>query len=76
LEEFEFQAGIKILEILKETNLISSNKEGKRKIDEGAVRILNNEGEEVKKIENYFEEISQNSKILKLGKKMIKLVIK
>jgi tyrosyl-tRNA synthetase len=61
---------------LKETNLISSNKEGRRKIDEGSVKILDNEGNEIQKIEDYFEEILEGEKILKLGKKMIKIVLK
>jgi tyrosyl-tRNA synthetase len=75
LEEFEFPAGTKILEILKETNLVPSNKEGRRKIDEGAVKILDNEGNEIQKIEDYFEEIAEGEKILKLGKKMVKIRI-
>jgi len=76
LEEFSFAAGTKILDILKETNLVSSNKEGRRKIDEGAVKILDNDGNEIQKIDNYFEEILEGEKILKLGKKMLRLKIK
>ncbi len=75
LEEFSFAAGTKILDILKETNLVSSNKEGRRKIDEGAVKILDENGNEIQKIEDYFEELSAGEKILKLGKKMIRIKI-
>jgi tyrosyl-tRNA synthetase len=67
LEEFNFENGTKIMEILKETNLVKSNGEARRKIDEGAVQI---DGE---KISDYFTEISQGEKILKLGKKMVKI---
>lgn len=70
LEEFSFESGVKILEILKETNLVKSNKEARRKIDEGAVQI---DGE---KISDYFAEISEGEKILKLGKKMVKIILK
>ena len=67
LEEFNFSAGIKILEILKETKFVSSNKEGRRKIDEGAVKILSLDGEKEEKISDYFQEISEGEKVLKLG---------
>ena len=73
LKEFSFEKRSKILDILKETELVSSNKEGRRKIDEGAVKILDGEGNELEKISDYFEEISEGEKILKLGKKMIKI---
>ncbi len=76
LKEFSFESGTKILDILKEASLISSNKEGKRKIDEGAVRFLDNDGKELEKISDYFQEISEGEKILKLGKKMIKIILK
>ncbi len=76
LKEFVFEQEGKILDILKDTELISSNKEGKRKIDEGAVKILNNQGEEIQKIEEYFEFIKKGQYILKLGKKMVKINIK
>jgi tyrosyl-tRNA synthetase len=73
LEKFEFSAGTKVLEILRETNLVSSNKEGRRKIDEGAVRILNLEGEELEKISDPYAEISEGEKVVKLGKKMVRV---
>lgn len=69
LKEFKFNTGIHILEVLKETDLISSNKEGKRKIDEGAVQING------RKILDYFFKFSKGEFVLKLGKKMIKIKI-
>ena len=74
LEEFDFSEGVKILDVLKETGLISSNKEGKRKIDEGAVKLVYEESEE--KISNYFYDFKEGSKVLKLGKKMVRVIIK
>ena len=70
LEEFEFQAGTKILEVLKKSDLTSSNKEGRRKIDEGAVQL---DGE---KINDYYFEFETGEFVLKLGKKMMKINIK
>ncbi len=69
LEELEFEEGAKILDILKETQLVSSNKEGRRKIDEGAVQLS---GE---KIDDYFFEFKKGEFVLKLGKKMVKIRI-
>ena len=69
LEEFSFESGVKIMEILKEIGFVKSNAEAKRKIDEGAVQI---DGE---KITDYFAEIQKGEKILKLGKKMAKIII-
>lgn len=70
LEEFSFETGIKIIDILKDVNFVKSNGEARRKIDEGAVQI---DGE---KITDYFTEILGGEKILKLGKKMAKLILK
>jgi len=70
LKEFEFEVGIKILEVLNGSSLISSNKEGRRKIDERAVQI---DGE---KIDDYYFELNSGEFILKLGKKMIKVLVK
>ncbi|MCD5396691.1 MAG: hypothetical protein LRZ98_00785 [Candidatus Pacebacteria bacterium] len=69
MKEFKFNTGIHILEVLKETDLISSKKEGKRKIDEGAVQING------RKILDYFFKFSKGEFVLKLGKKMIKIKI-
>ncbi len=71
LEEIEILNGEKILEVLKKAEFIFSNKEGKRKIDEKAVQI---DGE---KILDYDFSFNKNGeKILKLGKKMKKIIIK
>ena len=50
--------------------MVSSNKEGRRKIDEGAVQL---DGE---KINDYFFEFKKGEFVLKLGKKMVKINIK
>jgi len=71
LQEFEFESGVKILEVLKETELTSSNKEGKRKIDEGAVQIIDGE-----KVTDHYFSFDQGEYVLKLGKKMVKLIIR
>ncbi len=70
LEEFTFENGVKIMDILKEIKFVKSNGEARRKIDEGAVQI---DGE---KITDYFTEISEGENILKLGKKMAKIILK
>lgn len=77
LEEFNFESGSKIMEILKETNLTKSNGESRRKIDEGAVKILSGDDfENEEKISDYYTEIFKGEKILKLGKKMLKINLK
>ena len=70
IKEFSFSNGIKIIEILKETDFVKSNREARRKIDEGAVQI------DGQKVTDYFSKISQGEKILKLGKKMVKINLK
>ena len=74
IEEFDFPIGIKIIDILKETSLVKSNGEARRKIDEGAVKFITENSEE--KITDYFQEISEGEKILKLGKKIVKINLK
>ena len=69
LSEFKMERGVKILEALKNSEITSSNKEGRRKIEEGAVYV---NGEKV--TDPYFE-ISEGESILKLGKKMVKVII-
>jgi len=54
--------------------LVKSNGEARRKIDEGAVKFITENSEE--KITDYFQEISEGEKILKLGKKMVKINLK
>jgi tyrosyl-tRNA synthetase len=77
LKEFSFTSGAKIIEILKEVNFVKSNGEARRKIDEGAVKILSGEDfSKEEKVSNYFMEISSGEKILKLGKKMVKINLK
>jgi tyrosyl-tRNA synthetase len=77
LKEFSFTSGAKIIEILKEVNFVKSNGEARRKIDEGAVKILSGEDfSKEEKISNYFMEISSGEKILKLGKRMVKINLK
>jgi tyrosyl-tRNA synthetase len=63
------------MDILKETGLVKSNGEARRKIDEGAVKILSLDGEKEEKISDYFQEISEGEKVLKLGKKMVKIIL-
>ena len=70
LEEFNFNNGIKILEVLKETKLSSSNSNGRRKIDEKAVQL------DGKKLTDHNFELKKGEFILKLGKKMVKINIK
>ena len=60
---------------MKDTGLASSNKEGRRKIEEGAVKILDKDGEEIQKIDFHFAELEKGKKVLKLGKKMVKINI-
>ncbi len=74
LEEVEISANENILETLKKINFVSSNKEARRKIEEGAVRILDLDGEELQKISSIDDKISAGEKVLKLGKKMVKIV--
>ena len=76
LEEAEISTDENILEILKKVGFVSSNKEARRKIDEGAVRILDLDGEELEKISSIDDKISVGEKVLKLGKKMVKILVK
>lgn len=69
LSEYKMESGTKILDALKDSQITSSNKEGRRKIDEGAVYI---NGEKVS--DPYFE-IPEGDNTLKLGKKMVKVII-
>lgn len=69
LEEVKMELGTKILDALKESEITSSNKEGRRKIEEGAVYV---NGE---KINDAYFEMPKGESILKLGKKMIKIII-
>ena len=70
LKEFNFNNGIKILEVLKETKLSSSNSNGRRKIDEKAVQL------DGKKLTDHNFELKKGEFILKLGKKMVKINVK
>ncbi len=67
LRKIKVKKGENILGVLIKAEMISSKKEGKRKIDEGAVKIDGN------KIEDYNFIFSGSEKILKLGKKMIEV---
>lgn len=67
LEKIKVKKNDFILEILLQANFISSKKEGKRKIKEGAVQI------DGKKITNILYQLSGKEKILKLGRKIIEL---
>ncbi len=69
LAEFKMEEGIKILEALKSSEITSSNKEGRRKIEEGAVYVNGD------KISDPYFEIQTGENILKLGKKMVKVII-
>ena len=70
LQEFDFQKGIKILEVLKETQISPSNKESRRKVDEGAVYI------DEEKVSDHYLELKEGKNVLKLGKKMAIINIK
>jgi hypothetical protein len=48
---------------------------GQVDVDEGAVKILCLDGEKEEKISDYFQEISEGEKVLKLGKKMVKIIL-
>jgi tyrosyl-tRNA synthetase len=81
LEEFSVENGSKVMDVLKTAGLIKSNGEARRKIDEGAVKVLNGEEYESEhKVTDYFTEISKETfgekVILKLGKKMVKIILK
>ncbi len=76
LKEFSFKDETEILEILKEVEFVKSKGEAKRKIEEGAVKILSGDGfKNEDKVLDYSEKIKSGKKILKLGKKMVKIIL-
>lgn len=71
IKEINVELGINIIELLKDLEFIHSNNEGRRKINEKAVKL------DDKIILDFNHEIKEvGEKILKLGKKMVKLIIK
>lgn len=71
IKEVHVELGTKIIDLLKNLEFISSNSEGRRKINEKAVKI----DDEVILDFNY-EIKGAGEKIMKLGKKMVKLIVK
>jgi tyrosyl-tRNA synthetase len=63
-------AGLELLEVLVETGLVSSKSEARRKMDEGAVKIND---EKIADYKHNLEFEEGEEKILKLGRKMVKL---
>mgnify|MGYP006425281293 FL=1 len=69
---FEVKDSLSVLDILTNSSLVSSKKEGRRLLDQGAVSIVDGD-----KINDYAKSIdsSFDQKILKVGKrKFLKLV--
>jgi len=69
IAEIKIQSS-KIVDVLIEVDFVSSKSEAKRKIDEGAVQI---DGEKITDINYKFDFKEGQSKILKLGRKIIKI---
>jgi tyrosyl-tRNA synthetase len=60
-----------VLDLLQSTGFITSNKEGRRKLQEGAVQL---NGKKVKELRLKIpKELLEKGVVLKLGRKMIKI---
>jgi len=71
LPEHSIESPAEIMELLKETGLVKSGGEARRKIDEGAVQV---DGKKIKEIKlKVTQEQLEKGIILKLGRKMIKI---
>ena len=71
LPEHLIESPAEIMELLKETGLVRSGGEARRKIDEGAVQV---DGKKIKEIKlKVTQEQLEQGIILKLGRKMIKI---
>lgn len=71
LPEHLVESPAEIMELLRETGLVSSGKEARRKIDEGAVQI---DGQKIKEIKlKVTREQLEQGFILKLGRKMFRI---
>jgi len=71
IKEINVELGTNIIELLKDLEFIYSNNEGRRKINEKAVKL-----DDLIILDFNYEIKEFGEKILKLGKKMVKLIIK
>ena len=71
LPEYAIESPREIMDLLKETGLVQSGSEARRKIDEGAVQINGKKVSEIK-IKISEEQLAQGV-VIKLGRKMIKI---
>ena len=71
IKKINFKSGTNILEVLKKLNFVSSNSEGRRKIKEKAVKI-----DDQIILDFAFNLEVSGEKIIRLGKKIAKLIIK
>ncbi len=70
IEEYEIKAGEGVLAVLTQIGFTSSNGEGRRKVQEGAVKL------DDEKVEDPAMTLETGEKIIKLGRKIAKLKIK
>ncbi|OGD67932.1 tyrosine--tRNA ligase [Candidatus Campbellbacteria bacterium RIFCSPLOWO2_02_FULL_35_11] len=70
VQEFKIKAGEGILVVLNKIGFTSSNSEARRKIEEGAVKLDDN------KIDDHSYTIEKGEKIIRLGRKIAKLIVK
>src|SRR3989338_981020 len=70
VQEFKIKAGEGILVVLNKIGFTSSNSEARRKIEEGAVKFDDN------KIDDHSYTIEKGEKIIRLGRKIAKLIVK
>ncbi|MBU4479836.1 tyrosine--tRNA ligase [Patescibacteria group bacterium] len=78
IEEFEIKEGEGILNVLVQIGFVSSNGEARRKIEEGAVKLSDPNaphGQE-EKIEDSTIVLEAGEKIIKLGRKIGKIIVK
>lgn len=78
IEEFEIKVGEGILTVLNEIGFVSSNTEARRKIEEGAVKLddPNAPHGQEKKVEDSTMVLEKGERIIKLGRKIAKIIIK
>ncbi len=71
LPEYFIESPKEIMELLKETGLVQSGGEARRKIDEGAVQV---DGQKIREIKiRLTQEQLEQGAVIKLGRKMIKI---
>lgn len=74
VKTIEVEGGVLVSDILKQENVVPSQSEFSRKVQEGAVRFINSHGEE-KVIEDTKETLQENG-TLRLGKQILGIKIK